>query len=254
MTGTAVSAKEIRPARGRLQRPRRRTLPAHGAAVAGPRLPRLATVGAMGVSLWAMPVSPSGPSQDSLQADRALVEAVLAGAPGAFERLVRDYQGLCWHVIDRMVRHPEDTRELCQEAFLRVHQALHQYRGESALKSWVAQVAYSVAKRHLERKRIPIADTVADDGGPPLVETIADGADLVAEHAEGEAVALLHAAIERLPPLQRTLLTLYHLEELPIGEISRITGLAEGTIKSHLFRSRKQLRGLLEPTLGVFAA
>ena len=65
--------------------------------------------------------------------------------------------------------------------------------------------------------------------------------------------AHLHAAIEALPPLQRTVLTLYHLEEVPIGEISRITGLAEGTIKSHLFRSRKLLREALEPRMGVAA-
>jgi len=197
--------------------------------------------------------TPTDLPEDLLRADRALVEAVLAGAPGAFERLVREYQGLCWHVIDRMVRHPEDTRELCQEAFLRVHQALHQYRGESALKSWIAQVAYSVAKRHLEKKRIPIAEA-ADDDGLSLAETVGDGFDLEAATSDREAVAHLHAAIERLPPLQRTLLTLYHLEELPIGEISGITGLAEGTIKSHLFRSRKLLRDLLEPTLGVVAA
>ena len=49
--------------------------------------------------------------------DRALVAAVLAQAPGAFERLVREYQGLCWHIIHRMVRHPDDASELCQEAF-----------------------------------------------------------------------------------------------------------------------------------------
>src|SRR3546814_10141337 len=59
------------------------------------------------------------PAADAAAHERALVEGVLAGMPGAFERLVRDHQGLCWHVIQRMVRHPEDTRELCQEAFLR---------------------------------------------------------------------------------------------------------------------------------------
>ena len=79
-------------------------------------------------------------------------------------------------------------------------------------------------------------------------------ADLEAAAADDQAVAMLHAAIGKLPPLQRTLLTLYHLEDMPIGEISRVTGLADGTIKSHLFRSRKLLRGLLEPSLGVFAA
>ena len=192
------------------------------------------------------------PSQ-AIAADRRLVAAVLAGEPGAFERLVRDHQGLCWHVIERMVRHPDDTRELCQEAFLRVHQALPQYRGDCPLKSWIAQVAYSVARRHLEKKRIPIAGPPGDDG-PDLAERVSDGVDLEGAAAAQEASGLLHAAIARLPPLQRTLLTLYHLEELPIGEISRITGLAEGTIKSHLFRSRKRLRALLEPSLGVFAA
>ncbi len=212
----------------------------------------LATTGATGVSLSPMTGLPD--TTDAIAEDRALAAAVLAGAPGAFERLVREYQGLCWHVIDRMVRHPEDTRELCQEAFLRVHQALHQYRGESALKSWIAQVAYSVAKRHLEKKRIPIAESPAGAEGPSLAELVPDGLDLEAATGDEQAVSLLHAAIGRLPPLQRTLLTLYHLEDMPIGEISRVTGLADGTIKSHLFRSRKLLRELLEPSLGVFAA
>lgn len=188
--------------------------------------------------------------------DRALVEDVLAGRAGAFERLVRQYQGLCWHIIDRMVRHPDDTRELCQEAFLRVHQCLHQYRFESALKSWIGQVAYSVAKRHLERKRIPIVEPVAgDDDGEVFspMDTVSDGFDLEAATADGEVAALLHAQIEALPPLQRTLLTLYHLEEVPIVEIARMTGIAEGTIKSHLFRTRALLRERLQAHMGVHA-
>ena len=213
----------------------------------------LATAGPPGVSLSAMPPVET-PSDDARRADRALVAEVLSGTPGAFEQLVRAHQGLCWHVIERMVRHPEDTRELCQEAFLRVHQALHQYRGDSPLKSWIAQVAYSVAKRHLERRRIPLADVPADADGLSLAERVADGFDLVQAASDSEMAAHLHAAIGRLPPLQRTLLTLYHLEELPIGDIAAITGLADGTIKSHLFRSRKLLRDLLEPRLGVFAA
>ena len=184
--------------------------------------------------------------------DRALVEAVLAQRAGAFEQLVRQYQGLCWHVIQRMVRHPEDTRELCQEAFLRVHRYLHQYRFDSPLKSWIGQVAYSVARRHLERRRIPLAEC-DDEDGLSLLDNIGDGSDLQAAHAEAEEERELHAAIEALPPLQRTLLTLYHLEELPIGEIATITGLAEGTIKSHLFRSRHKLRELLQARMGAAA-
>ena len=183
--------------------------------------------------------------------DRSLVTAVLANVPGAFERLVREYQGLCWHIIQRMVRHPEDTRELCQEAFLRVHRNLHQYRFDAPLKSWIGQVAYSVARRHLERKRIPLVEPA--EGEASLLDLVGDGFDLEAATADDEIARALHVAIEALPPQQRLLLTLYHLDEIPIAEISRITGLAEGTIKSHLFRSRKRLRELLEIRIGVAA-
>ncbi|MFI4959478.1 MAG: RNA polymerase sigma factor [Lysobacterales bacterium] len=189
---------------------------------------------------------------DTRQADRELADAVLAKRPGAFERLVREYQGLCWHIIQRMVRNPEDARELCQDTFLRVHQCLHQYRGESALKSWIGRVAWTIALRHLQHKRIPLVDN-ADAGEGSLLDNLGDGFDLEAACADEETMRHLHAAIESLPPLQRTLLTLYYLEETSIPEIARITGLASGTIKSHLFRSRLRLRGTLETRTGVAA-
>jgi RNA polymerase sigma-70 factor (ECF subfamily) len=183
--------------------------------------------------------------------DRELVDAVLADRPGAFERLVREHQGLCWHIIQRMVRNPEDARELCQDTFLRVHQCLHQYRHESALKSWIGRVAYTIALRHLEHRRIPLVDNSSDDGA--LLENVGDGFDLEAACADEETRRHLHEAIEQLPPLQRTVLTLYYLEEATIPEIARMTGLANGTIKSHLFRSRLRLRGTLETRTGVAA-
>jgi RNA polymerase sigma factor (sigma-70 family) len=193
-----------------------------------------------------------GSSEPSaVDADRVLVVAVLAGARGAFETLVRDHQRLCWHIINRMVRHPDDTRELCQDTFLRVHRYLHQYRFESALKTWIGQVAYSVARRHLERKRIPLAEPAGDDDSVSLIEQVSDGFDLEASSADAELGTHLHAEIEALPPLQRTVLTLYHLDEVPIAEIARITGLSAGTIKSHLFRCRAKLRGRLQARLGA---
>jgi RNA polymerase sigma factor (sigma-70 family) len=183
--------------------------------------------------------------------DRELVDAVLANRPGAFERLIREYQGLCWHIIYRMVRQPEDARDLCQDTFLRIHQCLHQYRYESALKSWIGRVAYTIALRHLQHKRIALVENTDDSDDYALVENISDGFDLESACADEETAQHLHAAIEALPPLQRTLLTLYYLEETTIPEIARITGLACGTIKSHLFRSRLRLRGALENRTGV---
>jgi RNA polymerase sigma factor (sigma-70 family) len=181
--------------------------------------------------------------------DRELVTAVLAGQSAAFERLVHGHQKLCWHIIIRMVRNPEDARELCQDTFLRVHRCLHQYRFESSLKSWIGRIAYNIAVRHMQRKRIPVVDQAED--APSLIENVADDFDLESAWADEETVRHLHGAIEALPPLQRTLLTLYYLEELSIPEIASITGEAVGTIKSHLFRSRLRLRLALEARIGV---
>ena len=184
------------------------------------------------------------------QTDRQLVQAVLANAPGAFERLVREHQALCWHIIYRMVRHPEDARELCQDTFLRVHRHLRQYRHESALKSWIGRVAYTVALRYLERRRIAIISPHEEEEALDRLENISDGVDIEANHASSEMATRLHNAIDTLPPLQRTLLTLYHLDELSIDEIAQITGLANGTIKSHLFRTRLRLRQQLKTAYG----
>jgi RNA polymerase sigma factor (sigma-70 family) len=186
----------------------------------------------------------------SLEPDRALVEAVLAQQTGAFERLVKAHERLCWHLILRLVRHPEDARELCQETFLRVHRQLHQFRFESQLRTWIGRVAYSVALRHLERKRIALIELDASEETQGWLEQRSTGDDLETTYGEAQTRRQLLAAIDALAPLPRTLLTLYHLDELSIPEISQITGLAGGTIKSHLFRSRLKLRQRLQALQG----
>ena len=186
--------------------------------------------------------------------DRELVTAVLARAPGAFERLVACHQKLVWHLVYRMVQHPEDARDLSQEVFLRVHQRLSQYRFESALSTWIGRVAFSVATRHLQRKKLPIVESAgSEEDEAPAWEQVGDGFDLEAACADHELMGLLGKAIERLPAIQRTLVTLSHLEDMPVGEIASVTGLPEGTVKNYLFRARARLRALLEPKVGVAA-
>lgn len=191
-----------------------------------------------------------------MNADRDIVDAVLAGRRGAFESLVREYQGLVWHILHRLVRDPEDARELSQETFLRVHRQLHQFRGDSALKSWIGRVAYTIGLRHIENRRGETAarlDFADDDDATGLLESVDSGDDLEVAHVQRDSAAHLRRAIDALPPQARMLVSLYHLEELPIGEIAKITGLATGTIKSHLFRARLLLRRALESGMEVNA-
>ncbi|HEV7607979.1 MAG TPA: sigma-70 family RNA polymerase sigma factor [Steroidobacteraceae bacterium] len=177
--------------------------------------------------------------------EHARVRSVLVNETGAFEALVRDYQKLCWHIVFRMVRDPDDARDLCQETFLRVHRQLHQFRFECPLKSWIGRIAYSIALRHLERRRAaPV--THLDDEDESTLETLADESfDLEADSGDEQLGHRLREGVDALPALPRTLVTLFHLEELSIAEIATITGMSEGTIKSHLFRARLTLRDWL---------
>jgi RNA polymerase sigma factor (sigma-70 family) len=203
-----------------------------------------ATVSPYDVSIDAMTDS------EHKYSDRALVDAVLAGTPGAFEHLVRDHQALCWHIVLKLVRDPEDARDLCQDTFLRVHRHLHQYRFDSALKTWVGRVAYSVALRHLERRRIPLDAVPDEDGAVRALDAVASSEDVQSQVGQAQIDAIVRRHMGRLPPIQSLLLTLYHLDEFTIPEISATTGLPPGTIKSHLARARARLRDTLAMTLG----
>lgn len=184
--------------------------------------------------------------------DRAMVQAVLERAPGAFERLVAQHQNLVWHMVYRMVQQRDDAEELCQEVFLRVHQKLHQFRHDSALSTWIGSIAFSIATRHLQRKRIAIADDNEEDEGS-LLERVSDEFDLETSHADRELHAHVGEAMKNLSPIQRTLVTLYHLEEMSLLDIARITELPEGTVKNYLFRARLKLRQALEKRIGEVA-
>jgi RNA polymerase sigma factor (sigma-70 family) len=173
--------------------------------------------------------------------EHARVRAVLNRSPGAFEALVRDYQKLCWHIVFRMVRDPDDARDLCQETFLRVHRQLHQFRFECPLKAWIGRIAYSIALRHLQRRRAAVL-THFDADGEGVADSLADESfDLEAVAGDEQLAARLREGVDALSPVPRTLVTLYHLDELPISDIATITGMSEGTIKSHLFRARATL-------------
>ena len=178
----------------------------------------------------------SHPSPDD---DRAMVHAILTGQAGAFAALVRMHQRLVWLLVQRLVRDPEDTRELCQEAFLRVSQRLHQFRFESSLRTWIGRVATSLALRHLERQRVPRLE-LDEALALPALDDVPQALD------DRQRASHLRDAIDALPPLPRLVVTLFYLEELSVAEVAELTELPQNTVKSHLARSRERLRRYLE--------
>jgi RNA polymerase sigma-70 factor (ECF subfamily) len=131
-----------------------------------------------------------------------------------------------------------------------VHRQLRQFRDAGTLKAWIGRVAYTTALRSLEKRRSrgewADVDVYDDDAYAHGVTEV--GAE---QHLSDREIATrVRAAVDALPAQQRLLVTLYHLDELPISDIAMITGVPEGTIKNALFRARLRLRLALEKSDG----
>ncbi|TWI85773.1 RNA polymerase sigma-70 factor (ECF subfamily) [Lacibacter cauensis] len=173
--------------------------------------------------------------------DKAVVTDILNGNVQAFAVVVKSTEKLVMQIVNKMTSNVDDRKDLVQEIYLKAYRNLASFQFKSKLSTWIANIAYNTTVNFLQKKKIPVT------GIEGAIEEISH----LNEHPEqetikAEAVEILHEAIGKLPPLYKTLITLYHLEELSNQEIAVITELPEGTIKSYLYRARKILKDSIE--------
>lgn len=167
-----------------------------------------------------------------------LVRRVLAGQADAFGVLVEQYQRLVYHLVRRVVDQEQDVEDVCQEVFLKVHRHLAGFAFDAKLSTWIARIAYLTAINYARRyRRVRLVELKEGHGAARE----APKTPLQALETLDTAAYLTHL-VNQLPPLYRTIITLYHLEEFSYQEIGQITQLPEGTVKSYLFRARQQLK------------
>jgi RNA polymerase sigma factor (sigma-70 family) len=167
--------------------------------------------------------------------DRILVEKVLAGNTNAFGLIINNTEALVAQIIYKMIAGKEDRKDIAQEIYLKAYKNLPGFRFDAKLSTWIARIAYNTCFTHLEKKKLILMDDV-DLSNKMANNTVVWESDLK------ERSAIISAATEKLPPILKTLITLYHHEDMSYAEIQAITELPEGTIKSYLFRARKALK------------
>lgn len=170
-----------------------------------------------------------------------LVEDMAEGDSTTLESLVTRHRPLVAHIVYRTIGGRADAEDVCQEVFLRVCQGFPGFRCESKASTWIARIAYNTCINYLQKKReVLIDDLPGDDRGVEALPATRMRPD---ERAQSEDLAgLLEVEIRTLPPHFRTILTLFHLEDMSYGEIGEVMNLPEGTVKSYLFRARRRLR------------
>lgn len=172
--------------------------------------------------------------------DQTLVAETLAGRGEAFGTLVERYDRAVYHLAYRTLRDSEEARDVAQEAFFKAFRSLKTFRPGAKFSTWIFSITYHACCDRLGRRKRYSSEELpdrADPGAGPEQEAIA-----------GDEALRLRAAIARLPEKYRSVITLYHLQSRQYDEIAQVLEIPIGTVKTHLFRAKEQLRRMLNET------
>jgi RNA polymerase sigma factor (sigma-70 family) len=182
--------------------------------------------------------------------DRELVNRVLRGETHAFAIIIKNTEGLVAQIVFKLITNTEDRKDIAQDIYLKVFKSLSGFKNQSKLSTWIGKIAYNTCFNYLEKKQLVLLDSTVpenekhDSALEFMTNKFPGSSDNTTETTliRTERLEIVQAAIEILPPLFKTLITLYHYEELSYEEIAEITSMPVGTVKSYLFRARKSLK------------
>ncbi len=169
--------------------------------------------------------------------DGYLVERCLEGDRRAFAGLVDRYQKPVFNAALRMLRNPEDARDVAQTVFLKVFEHLGDYDPKYRFYSWIYRIALNESVNVISRRtrQEPISGEEVDERA---------GAD--DELAVEQAGQRVQGALMTLKVEHREVIVLKHFLDLSYEEIGRVLQLPEKTVKSRLFTARQLLKDALQ--------
>lgn len=179
--------------------------------------------------------------------DEALAERVRAtGDVAAFGALVTRYRARVVALARRMlVSTPDEAEDVAQEAFVAAYDKRLLFRSGEPFRPWLYRIAVNRCLDRLRAQtRRPVVLEITAIPEPALA-----GGDPVQALLTEEGEHLLSAAVAALPPKLRAVFLLRHLDDLSYEEIAAAVGVPLGTVKTHLFRARAQLRAALSEYL-----
>jgi RNA polymerase sigma-70 factor (ECF subfamily) len=184
--------------------------------------------------------------------DSDLVERAQRGEREAFELLVERYKHKAYRIAFHFTREREEAEDISQEAFLRAYTHLNSFDGRSSFYTWFYRIVVNLCLDHKRKKRFsrPPLDQDERNAAPGVAPRgLPDSAPSPEQYvAAGELSRRAGAALDKLPPKQRTVFILRNHQGLSIREISEIVQSSEGTVKVHLHRAVAALRKILLET------
>lgn len=177
--------------------------------------------------------------------DRDLLDAHVAGDPDAFGELISRHRDRLWAVALRTTSDPEEAADALQDAFISAFRRADQFRGDSAVTTWLHRIVVNASLDRLRRRSVRASVPLPEDdlagslstaatpvgrGGPPR-DPIEDRENQV----------IIARALAALPENQREAIVIVDVEGYSVEEAAAILGCPPGTVKSRCSRGRAKL-------------
>jgi RNA polymerase sigma-70 factor (ECF subfamily) len=198
----------------------------------------------------------SNTPNDPMDIDIQLVRAVQAGDMTAFDGLVHRHKDRLFNLVYRFLGDYQEADECAQEIFIKVFKSIKTFRFESTFSTWLFRIAVNTCKNRIKssgyrwkKRTVSIENPEGPNSGNPFLEFANNAPTPMATLEKKERWMRIQKAVNALPEEQNRVVVLRDIQGLSYQEISDITGLNLGTVKSKLARARLALRDMLKSVI-----
>lgn len=177
--------------------------------------------------------------------DFELVRRFKAGDEGAFNEIVRMYQKKVYSLCYRMLGNKDDAGDVSQDVFVRAYKFLNKFDFRSSLYTWIYRIAVNLCINYSKRTKLTKVFQLgcADEGGIEIEDVRQDPE----KDYERDVIRMeIEKAVLGLPPRQRAIFLMRHVEGLSHEEISKTINRSTGAVKANYFQAIRKLRKSLE--------
>jgi len=190
---------------------------------------------------------------DTLHPDQLLIERIKDGDAEAYNEMVERYWDRIYSRVHHLLKNKQDAEEVTQDAFIRAHRGLENFRGDASFSTWLYQIATNLAHNRywywFRRKRdysVSLEKPLSDDGALTLENVIPCNGENPAEAATTqEFVDRVSDCMNGLNQKHREVLVLRNVKNLSYDAIADQLKISVGTVKSRIARARESLRDLM---------
>ena|SRR5438067_783195 len=194
--------------------------------------------------------------------ESAIIQELKAGSEDAYTWLVGEFHQPVYSVVYRILTDPADAADTTQEVFLKIFRGMRHFHGQSSLKTWIYRIAIHEASnrrrwwfRHKAKETSMEPDCTSEHTSKTTNAALVDKSKSPFETAADHEVQLrVEAELRQVAEPYRTAVVLRDIEDLSYEEISEITQVSLGTVKSRITRGRDALRKRLSAHVNELGA